>query len=118
MLVCHFGEESVGVCCDGGGDGDAERGLATLSGAWSVRGLEVMLLREMCVLLRRQSKVVVVVSWRGWVVKRDWAGGLIGGRVAVTMLKLAIPVLSDTVVMGSTERRRVVMKRRETGGGI
>lgn len=52
----------------------------------------------------------------GWVVKRDWAVDR-QGRVPVTMPKFAIPVLSDTVVMGRTERRRVVMKRRETRGG-
>lgn len=34
------------------------------------------------------------------------------------MLKLAIPILSDTVVMGSTERRRVVIKRREGQEGV
>lgn len=75
VLVCHFGVERVGVCCGGGGDGDAERGLKTLSGAWSVRELEVMLLREMSGLLQRHSEVVFVVSWRGC---QAGLGGLIG----------------------------------------
>ena len=46
--------------------GDAERGLAALLGALSVRGFEMMLLRKICVLFRRHLKeVVVVLSWRG-----------------------------------------------------